>query len=89
MLRNALNEIISNIIKKVLTNADIEDDSLFQENHKNMKKKLLERLIQRVYDKHAFCRSNVLGILANLCEENTIPRNFLLEVKNQLFLILY
>lgn len=80
LLRNALSEIIANIIQKVLTNLDKEDDSNFQENHLNMKKKLLERLIQRVYDKHAFCRSHSLGLLANLCENNTIPRDFLMEV---------
>lgn len=43
----------------------------------NMKKKLLDRLIHRVYDKHAHGRTHVLGILASLCEENVVPVDFL------------
>lgn len=45
-----------------------------------MKKKLLDKLIPRVYDKHAYCRSHVLGILSNLCEANTVPRDYLFEI---------
>jgi len=79
-LRNALNEIIANIIKKVLTTSEEENDMNNQENHIIMKKKLLDKMILRVYDKHAFCRSHVLGVLSNLCEANTVPRDYLFEI---------
>lgn len=51
-----------------------------QENHSAMKKKLLDKLIVRVYDKHAFCRSHILSILSGLCESNTIPREYLFDI---------
>lgn len=79
-MRNSLNEVISNIIKKVLTTVEDESDMSNLENHNVMKKKLLDKLILRVYDKHAFCRSHILGILSNLCEENTIPRDYLFDI---------
>jgi hypothetical protein len=38
-----------------------------------MKLNLLDKLIERVYDKHAHSRSCVLGVLSDLCQENVIP----------------
>lgn len=51
-----------------------------QENHITMKKKLLDKLILRIYDKISFCRSHVLGVLSSLCEGNTIPRDYLFQI---------
>ena len=79
-MRNSLNEIISNIIKKVLTTVEDESDMNNLENHNAMKKKLLDKLLLRVYDKHAFCRSHILGILSGLCEGNTVPRDYLFDI---------
>lgn len=42
-----------------------------------MKNKLLDKLIQRVYDKNAFARTYVLGVLSQLCEDNVIPLEYL------------
>lgn len=57
-----------------------EEDFESQQNHIQMKKRLLERLIKRVYDKHAYARSNILGLLQQLCEENVVPADFLQPV---------
>ena len=64
----------------MLTSSEDENDMNNQENHIIMKKKLLDKLILRVYDKHAFCRSHILGVLSSLCESNTVPRDYLFEI---------
>ncbi|KRX03620.1 Armadillo-type fold [Pseudocohnilembus persalinus] len=77
-LRNAISEIIGRIIKLVLTHQNgQEEDENNADNHLKQKKKLLDTLISRIYDKHAFCRSAVLQVLSDLCEENTIPVDYL------------
>ena len=42
-----------------------------------MKKRLLDKLLKRIYDKHAFARSHTLGTLASLCKENFIPLDYI------------
>lgn len=64
----------------MLTVSEEENDMNNQENHIMMKKKLLDKLIPRVYDKHAYCRSHILGVLSSLCEGNTVPRDYLFEI---------
>jgi hypothetical protein len=45
-----------------------------------MKAKLLNRIFERVYDKHAHARACVLSVLAELCNDNVIPMEFLQKV---------
>lgn len=44
------------------------------------KKKLLDTLITRIFDKHAYCRSCVLGVLGDLCSENVVPKDYLMPI---------
>ena len=57
MLRNAITEIIGNIIKLVLTQSSSEVDNPV--THQN-KRKLLDILLKRLNDKVAYCRSTTL-----------------------------
>ncbi len=78
-----MNEILGFIIKSVLTStvSDENDDNINDlERNSAMKNKLLNRLLQRVHDKQAFCRTNVLGVLGNLCQDNVIPKEFLVLI---------
>ena len=105
-LRNALTEILSIIIEKVLTHnnntttlgkqqqqsteeQDDDDDkdqsneekeSAAKESHKVVRKKLLDHLLRRVYDKNAHARTSTLTVLCDLCEKNCIPQDTLLSV---------
>lgn len=78
-LRNAITEILGNIILFVLThNKEDQTENLDnEENHLKAKKNLLDTLITRIYDKNSYSRSCVLGVLANLCEKNVIPHDYL------------
>lgn len=81
-LRNAVVDIMGNIIKLVLSSRNlptddqgIDEDEL--ENHDKAKEKILDALVQRIYDKHAFCRSHVLNVFIELCQANLIPQSYL------------
>ncbi|KAL4444819.1 hypothetical protein ABPG74_016027 [Tetrahymena malaccensis] len=82
-LRNAVVEIMGNIIKNVLStrqNLPQDEQSLQEEeseNHEKAKEKILDALIQRIYDKHAFSRSHVLQVFIDLCTQNLVPQNYL------------
>jgi len=77
-LRNALTEIITEIIKQVLTQREANDDDLdTQDAHKKAKIRLLDKLVRRVNDKHAYCRSHVLKAFVDLCNSNVVPKQYL------------
>ncbi|KAL4489279.1 hypothetical protein ABPG72_006343 [Tetrahymena utriculariae] len=82
LMRNTVCEILGNILKNVLTAQNEEDEEfiLNEESKIKQKEKLLDRLIDRVYDKHAYSRAQVLTILADLCENNAIPPQFLPQI---------
>ena len=81
LLRNALTEIISEIIKQVLTSKDAEEEGLDnQDTHKKAKGRLLDKLLKRVNDKHAYSRSNVLKAFVDLCTSNVIPKEYLQKI---------
>ena len=61
-------------------NIEDEKDAQQIENHNVVKKKLLETLLRRVYDKNAYSRSETMEILCDLCEKNCIPQEFLQDV---------
>lgn len=58
-MRNTVCEIIGNILKNVLTAQNEEDEEYLGNEDAKIKQKerLLERLIDRVFDKHAYSRS--------------------------------
>ena len=49
-----------------------------EEMYKEPKEKFISTLLQRIYDKSSFCRSHVLGILAQLATEKLVPRKYLI-----------
>lgn len=90
-LRNAVVDIMKNVIEQVISKQagrgngrdhraageEEEDDS---ESHEKAREKILDALLQRVYDKHAFCRSHVLGTLVDLCTANLVPQTYLSQL---------
>lgn len=46
--------------------------------YKEAKEKFITTLLQRIYDKSSFCRSHVLGILAQLTTDKIIPNKYLI-----------
>ena len=48
-----------------------------RENHDKAKEKILDALIQRIYDKHAFSRSHILAVFIDLCSSNLVPKTYL------------
>ena len=76
-MRNALSEILGNIIRNVLTIRGEDEDHQNMKNYENKKLKLLEKLLTRIFDKHAHCRSQALSVLCTLCQENVVPIEFL------------
>ena len=77
-MRNAISEIISNIIKKHLISNDEDTENV--EHHDKARKKLIDTLLTRIYDKNSFCRSHVLFIFSDLCENNVIPKEYLMTL---------
>jgi len=61
-----------NILKYVLSEPNNED------MYKDAKEKFITTLLQRIYDKSSFCRSHVLGILAQLTADKIIPGKYLI-----------
>ena len=61
LLRNAIVDIVTNILRLVLAPAEQEEDT-----YREPREKLLSTLLQRIYDKHSFCRSHLLGVLGRL-----------------------
>ena len=61
LLRNAIVDIMTNILRLVLAPAEQEEDI-----YKEPREKFLSTLLQRIYDKHSFCRCHVLGVLGRL-----------------------
>ena len=72
VIRNALVEVISNIIINLLCNLDEIKEVEVRNNYLKAKENFLEILFKRIYDKNGFCRSKVLATFERLCENNTI-----------------
>jgi condensin complex subunit 1 len=70
LLRNAITDIMANIIRKVL-NGDSEDKI------KN-KDKFIMTILQRIHDKNSHARAYVLNVLAQLVADNIVPKGRLL-----------
>lgn len=57
-----------------------DEDSNNAENHLKARKKLIDTLLTRCYDKNSFCRSHVLSCFSDLCENNVIPKDYLMKI---------
>jgi len=78
LLRNALTDIIAEIIKKVLTVKESEDDDFDSKDAKlKAKTKMLDRLVKRVTDKHAYSRMHIMKVFIDLCSSNVVPKEYL------------
>ncbi len=75
-----MSEVLANIIKGYLSRSQADDDPENQDNQNKTKRKLLDKLLTRIYDKHAFARSHVVGIWIELCQEDVVPKEYLLEL---------
>lgn len=90
LLRQSLIKILSNIIQKVLSvsenNQNDDDDQGIQTaNDKarifaQTKVKFLELLLKRFLDKSSYCRVKVMKFFVKLTEENLVPRHMYLEL---------
>jgi|JI61114C2RNA_FD_contig_101_468484_length_3691_multi_2_in_0_out_0_1 flagellar biosynthesis chaperone FliJ len=70
LLRNAITDIMANIIRKVLSG-----DS--EEKVKN-RDKFIMTLLQRIHDKNSHARAYVLNVLAQLVADNIVPKQRLI-----------
>lgn len=78
LLRNGLTDVIGEIIKKVLTSKEGEDEDLDnKESRIKQKTRLLDKLVKRINDKHAFARAHVFKIFIDLCTSNVVPKEYL------------
>lgn len=78
LLRNALTEILTEIIKSVLTQKEETGDDLDnQDAYKKAKIRLLDKLVKRVNDKNAYSRAHVMKSLVDLCTSNVVPQQYL------------
>lgn len=68
-------------------------DEQTEKIHEKKKKGLIEKLLERVYDKHAFGRSQTLKILHKLCDENEgsvwIKLNYAFRILYFFFFFIY
>jgi condensin complex subunit 1 len=69
-LRNALTEIITNVIEYLVVNQDIQHD---QEAAQAARLKLVDTLLFRQHDKVAFSRQSILNALSYLLKKNYVP----------------
>ncbi len=60
LLRNAISDILFNIIRNVL--------NIETEENKKAKERFITTLLQRIYDKNSHCRTYVINILMTLAE---------------------
>lgn len=74
-LRQAVCDIISNILLNVLTVSSEDDEELNtgENNRQKAKEKFLFLLMKRILDKNAYCRAHILEILQELAEHNILP----------------
>ena len=72
LLRNAIVDIMTNIIRLVLVPAEQEEDT-----YKEPREKFLCIFLQRITDKHAYCRSHVLSVLGTLAAKKIVPKKYL------------
>jgi hypothetical protein len=61
-----------NILRHVMQAEEAE------ETYREAKEKFVTTLLQRIYDKSSFCRSHILGILAQLASDKLVPRKYLI-----------
>lgn len=45
--------------------------------YQESKEKFITTFLQRIYDKHSFCRSHVLGVLGQLVSDKTVDKKYL------------
>lgn len=79
VLRQSITIILGNIIKLVLTESQEQDSATISQN----KRKLLDILMKRLYDKNSYCRGTALDVLSMLFNENSIPIEFLHPILKQ------
>ena len=46
--------------------------------YKESREKFITTFLQRIYDKHSFCRSHVLGTLTQLASDKLVEKKYLL-----------
>jgi hypothetical protein len=73
VLRQTITIILGNIVKLVLTESQDTDSATINQN----KRKLLDILMKRLYDKNSYCRGTTVDVLSMLFNENSIPIEFL------------
>ena len=69
LLRNAISDILFNIIRNVL--------NIETEENKKAKERFITTLLQRIYDKNSHCRTHVIYILMTLAQEKLVPRKYM------------
>lgn len=74
-MRNAITDILANIIRKVLSSNTGETEDMAKN-----KDKYFGILLQRIHDKNSHARSYILNVLAQLVSENKAPKNRLIHL---------
>ena len=72
IIRNAIVEMIGNVIINFLCKLDDVEDVDVRNNYNKAKFSFIDLLLKRIYDKSPFCRAKVLQTFEKLCEKNTI-----------------
>ena len=72
IIRNAIVEMIGNVIINFLCKLDDIEDVDVRNNYNKAKINFIDLLLKRIYDKSPFCRAKVLQTFEKLCEKNTI-----------------
>ena len=80
IIRNAIVEMMGNVIINFLCKLDDIEDVEVRNNYNKAKINFIDLLLKRIYDKSPFCRAKVLQTFEKLCEKNTIDINTYLKL---------
>jgi len=72
IIRNAIVEMMGNVIINFLCRLDDINDVEVRNNYNKAKINFIDLLLKRIYDKSPYCRAKVLQTFEKLCEKNTI-----------------